>query len=368
MPSLFNILRSHTNKPLKERKSDGIFRTKENDHGKDKSSATASDEKRGAQTIEAVITYSLSEEDEDGVADDSSPVSCDSITFPNLRDLKGESIVYKVGDHDNAFFQKTTANDDNTIVEVEGVTTVTAKGHGRQVLDIDTELLLNTTVEYGTELLNTTMKVLYPASNDDTTTELVNTTVEDGTELLNTTIEYATSNEGGRTTTTTEGEETTKNEVNTLISFLPSLCSDLLLLDEVELSRADDVVSTTKDAATTNDEDVITTEESALISSDGLVVETTTTPTPTTVATTVDATDNDDVVTTEEPTLIADESGETTATTTTTTTTVGEDSSVIVWSEVTNQKTISNKTSQALREGLDVKNNTMRNTDYHWYG
>jgi len=41
----------------------------------------------------------------------------------------------------------------------------------------------------------------------------------------------------------------------------------------------------------------------------------------------------------------------------------GEDNnndSVIVWLEVTHQKTILAKTSQALREGLDVKNNTIR--------
>jgi len=312
MPSLFNILRSHnkthsTNSSsssphAKKKKSNGIFRTKENDGHKVESSATA-DEKRGAQTIEAVITYSLSEEDEDG-ADDSSPVSCDSIRFPNMRDLKGESTVYKVDNNITAFFRETTASDDNTIVEVEGVT-ANANRNGRQVIDTDTELLnttveygtellnttteyphsdgttelLNTTVEYGTELLNTTMEE-YP-SNDDTT-ELLNTTVEYGTELLNTTIEYATSNEGGRTT---EGE-TTKNEVvNTLISFLPSLCSDLLL-DEVELSRSD-VVSTTKDDATNND-DAVVTKESALIS-DGLVVETTTTTT--TIATVDDASD-----------------------------------------------------------------------------
>jgi len=36
------------------------------------------------------------------------------------------------------------------------------------------------------------------------------------------------------------------------------------------------------------------------------------------------------------------------------------DNSVIVWLEVTHKKTILAKTSQALREGLDVKNNTIR--------
>jgi len=108
MPNLLNILRSHKKKrhsnsassssPTKKRKSDGIFRTKK-DVGKEESTT--------APMIEAVITYSLSEEQEDDAnADDDSPVSCDSnITFPDMHQLKGESSV-NIDNNNNVFFQK----------------------------------------------------------------------------------------------------------------------------------------------------------------------------------------------------------------------------------------------------------------------
>jgi hypothetical protein len=88
MPKFFKLLRSHNKRnsnssSLKKKKSNGIFRTNADDNrGK----------KFTTPTIEAVITYSLSEDDE----------SCDIILSPHsdiesqVHELKGESIIESV--------------------------------------------------------------------------------------------------------------------------------------------------------------------------------------------------------------------------------------------------------------------------------
>jgi len=98
MPRFLKILRSHNKRrsnsssssPLKKRKSNGIFRTKDDNNIGKKSTA------KTTPTIKAAITYSLSEDAE----------SCDSILFPDsdiesqFHELKGESVI------DDVFFQE----------------------------------------------------------------------------------------------------------------------------------------------------------------------------------------------------------------------------------------------------------------------
>ena len=89
MPKFFKLLRSHNKRnsnssSLKKKKSNGIFRTNADD--------TRSKTKFTTPTIEAAITYSLSEDDE----------SCDIILSPHsdiesqVHELKGESIIESV--------------------------------------------------------------------------------------------------------------------------------------------------------------------------------------------------------------------------------------------------------------------------------
>ena len=89
MPKFFKLLRSHNKRnsnssSLKKKKSNGIFRTNADDDNRSKKFTTP--------TIEAAITYSLSEDDE----------SCDIILSPHsdiesqVHELKGESIIESV--------------------------------------------------------------------------------------------------------------------------------------------------------------------------------------------------------------------------------------------------------------------------------
>ena len=88
MPKFFKLLRSHNKRnsnssSLKKKKSNGIFRTNADDN---------ISKKFTTPTIEAAITYSLSEDDE----------SCDIILSPHsdiesqVHELKGESIIESV--------------------------------------------------------------------------------------------------------------------------------------------------------------------------------------------------------------------------------------------------------------------------------
>ena len=88
MPKFFKLLRSHNKRnsnssSLKKKKSNGIFRTNTDDNRSKKFTTP---------TIEAAITYSLSEDDE----------SCDIILSPHsdiesqVHELKGESIIESV--------------------------------------------------------------------------------------------------------------------------------------------------------------------------------------------------------------------------------------------------------------------------------
>ncbi|MGK3742346.1 MAG: hypothetical protein ACI90V_009202 [Bacillariaceae sp.] len=91
MPKFFKLLRSHNKRnsnsssssSLKKKKSNGIFRTNADDNRSKKFTTP---------TIEAAITYSLSEDDE----------SCDIILSPHsdiesqVHELKGESIIESV--------------------------------------------------------------------------------------------------------------------------------------------------------------------------------------------------------------------------------------------------------------------------------
>jgi hypothetical protein len=88
MPKFFKLLRSHNKRnsnssSLKKTKSNGIFRTNADDNRSKKFTTP---------TIEAAITYSLSEDDE----------SCDIILSPHsdiesqVHELKGESIIESV--------------------------------------------------------------------------------------------------------------------------------------------------------------------------------------------------------------------------------------------------------------------------------